>query len=155
MKKRLLFAFMAMCVAVSGFALTKGEYVYTPQGRFLITSDVLGGSTFQDWTGWTVKSAGKTLAEKFNTNANGYAAGLNSVVCVDDPTDDNNKTEGMYYTFQPTSADATYIVSFKLKGAPDYVDVVKTFIPGDGYQPDTSSEDDKGETAGTCVPTQA
>ena len=155
MKKRLLFAFMAMCVAVSGFALTKGEYVYTPQGRFLITSDVLGGSTFQDWTGWTVKSAGKTLAEKFNTNANGYAAGLNSVVCVDDPTDDNNKTEGMYYTFQPTSADATYIVSFKLKGAPDYVDVVKTFIPGDGYQPDTSSEDDKGETAGTYVPTQA
>ena len=30
MKKRLLFAFMAMCVAVSGFALTNGEFVYTP-----------------------------------------------------------------------------------------------------------------------------
>ena len=149
MKKRLLFAFMAMCVAVSGYALTKGEYVYTPQGRFLITSDVLEGSTFQDWTGWTVKSAGKTLAEKFNTNANGYAAGLNSVVCVDDPTDDNNKTEGMYYTFQPTSADATYIVSFKLKGGPSYVDVVKTFIPGDGYQTPTNLVKVAGNPAGT------
>ena len=148
MKKRLLFAFMAMCVAVSGYALTKGEYVYTPQGRFQITGDVIEGSTFQDWTGWTVKSAGKSLAEKFNTNANGYAAGLNSVVCVDDPADDNNKGEGMYYTFQPTSADATYIVSFKMKGAPEYVDVVKTFIPGDGYQTPTNLVKVAGNTAG-------
>ena len=89
------------------------------------------------------------MAEKFNTNANGYAAGLNSVVCVDDPTDDNNKTEGMYYTFQPTSADATYIVSFKLKGGPSYVDVVKTFIPGDGYQTPTNLVKVAGNPAGT------
>jgi len=138
MKKRLLFALMAMCVAVSGYALTKGEFVYTPQGRFQITGDLVASSTFADWTGWTIKSSSKTLAEKFNTNANGYAAGLNSVVCVDDPADDNNKGEGMYFTFQPTSADASYIVSFKLKGAPEYVDVVKTFIPGDGYQTPTN-----------------
>ena len=122
---------------------------WTPQGRFLITGDLVASSTFADWTGWEVKSSGKTLAEKFNTNANGYAAGLNSVVCVDDPTDDNNKGEGMYYTFQPTSADATYIVSFKLKGAPEYVDVVKTFIPGDGYQTPTNLVKVAGNPAGT------
>jgi len=147
MKKRLLFAFMAMCVAVSGYALTKGEFVYTPQGRFQITGDVIEGSNFQDWTGWTVKSAGKSLAEKFNTNANGYAAGLNSVVCVDDPADEANKGEGMYYTFQPTSADATYIVSFKMKGAA--LDWVRTFIPGDGYQTPTNLVKVAGNTDGT------
>ena len=147
MKKRLLFAFMAMCVAVSGYALTKGEFVYTPQGRFQITGDVIEGSTFQDWTGWTVKSAGKSLAEKFNTNANGYAAGLNSVVCVDEPTDEANKGEGMYYTFQPTSSDATYIVSIKMKGAA--LDVLKTFIPGDGYQTPTNLVKVAGNTEGT------
>ncbi len=148
MKKRLLFAFMAMCVAVSGYALTKGEYVYTPQGRFQVTGDLVASSNFADWTGWQVVSAGKTLAEKFNTNANGYAAGLNSVVCVDDPTDDSNKGEGMYFKFEPTDAtNGVYIVSFKLKGAP--LDVIKTRIHGDGYQTPTNLVKVAGNAAGT------
>ncbi|MBR5749858.1 MAG: hypothetical protein IKY01_13940 [Prevotella sp.] len=147
MRKRLLFAFMAMCVAVSGYALKKGEFVYTPQGRFQITGDLVAKSTFADWSGWTVVSAGKSLAEKFNTNANGYAAGLNSVVCVDDPTDDNNKGEGMYFKFEPTSADGVYVVSFKLKGAA--LDFVRTFIPGDGYQTPTNLVKVAGNTAGS------
>ena len=58
MKKRLLFAFMALCVTVSGFALSKNEFVYTPQGRFQITGDNLNAnSAFLDLTGWTVVSA--------------------------------------------------------------------------------------------------
>lgn len=147
MKKRLLFALMAMCVAVSGYALTKGEYVYTPQGRFLITGDNLNANNaFQDMTGWTVIGAGKTLEDKFNTVADGYAPGFNSVVSVDGETAD----EGMYYKFEPTSSDATYVVSFKLKGAA--LDFVQTFINGD--QTATVAKDANlvkvaGNTAGT------
>ena len=55
MRKRLLFAFMAMCMSVSGFALSQGDFVYTPQGRFQITgANVNAGNAFQDLTGWTV-----------------------------------------------------------------------------------------------------
>ena len=117
-----------MCVAVSGFALTEGEFVYTPQGRFKITGANLNANNkFQDMSGWTVIGNGKTLADKFNTNANGYADGFNSVVSVDE----ESIGEGMYYKFEPTSADGVYIVSFKMKGAA--LDNLKTAIPGDGY----------------------
>lgn len=115
MRKRLLFAFMAMCVTVSGFALTKGEYVYTPQGRFQIIGDnINANSAFTDFTGWTVISASeeKTLADNFVVNANGYANGLNSVASID-----ATNTEGMYFKFEPTSSVDTYVVSFKIKGA--------------------------------------
>lgn len=115
MKKRLLFALMAMCVAVSGFALEKNTFVYTPQGRFQITGDnINANSAFTDLTGWTVISASaeKTLADNFIVNANGYADGMNSVSSIDATT-----TEGMYFKFEPTSASDTYVVSFKMKGA--------------------------------------
>ena len=126
MKKRLLFAFMALCVTVSGFALTEGEFVYTPQGRFKITGANLNANNkFQDMTGWTVIGADKTLADKFNIVADGYAQGFNSVVSVDGETAD----EGMYYKFEPTDANGVYVVSFKLKGAA--LNTVKTFINGD------------------------
>ena len=128
MKKRLLFALMAMCVALSGFALSQGEFVYTPQGRFQITGDNQNANNaFQDMTGWTVIGAGKTLEDKFTTNANGLAAGFNSVVSLDG----ESIGEGMYYRFEPTDASGTYIVSFKLKGA--ILDNVKPNYPSDGY----------------------
>jgi hypothetical protein len=128
MKKRLLFALMAMCVAVSGFALSQGEFVYTPQGRFQITgANLNANNAFQNMDGWTVIGEGKKLTDLFNTNANGLAEGMNSVVSIS-ATD----SVGMYYKFEPTDASATYVVSFKLKGA--LLDCVKTFIPGDGYK---------------------
>ena len=113
MKKRLLFAFMAMFAAVSGFALEVGEFVYTPQGRFQITgANQNANNAFQDLTGWTVVSAAeKTLADIFNINANGYAEGFNSVASLD-----ATAGEGMYYQFVPTSASESYVVSFKMKG---------------------------------------
>ena len=147
MKKRLLFAFMALCVVVSGYALTKGEFVYTPQGRFQITGDNLNpDNKFLDMTGWTVIGAGKTLADKFNTVANGYADGFNSVVSVDGETAD----EGMYYKFEPTDANGVYVVSFKLKGAA--LNTVKTFINGDNtatVDKDANLVKVAGNTAGT------
>lgn len=114
MRKRLLSAFMAMCAAVSGYALEQGEFVYTPQGRFQITgANVNANNAFQDFTGWTVVSAAeKTLADNFNINANGYADGLNSVASLD-----ATAGEGMYFKFEPSDAGATYVVSYKMKGA--------------------------------------
>jgi len=114
MRKRLLFAAMAMCVAVSGFALEKDEFVYTPQGRFQIIGDNLNAnSAFQDFTGWTLVTAaeGKTLADQFNINGDGYAPGISSVSSID-----ATAGEGMYFKFEPTSAVDTYVVSFKMKG---------------------------------------
>ncbi|MBR3521942.1 MAG: hypothetical protein IKN75_05370 [Prevotella sp.] len=114
MKKRLLFAFMAMCVAVSGFALTNGEYVYTPQGRFQVTSDLKAYSNFTDLSGWDVVTAaeGKTVNDNFTTDANGPVAGMNCAVSLD-----ATAGEGMCFKFTPTDAGATYVVSYKMKGA--------------------------------------
>lgn len=128
MKKRLLLAFMAMSAAVSGYALERGEFVYTPQGRFQITgANVNANNAFQTMTGWTVIGEGKTLADKFNTNADGYAAGINSVVSLD-----ATAGEGMYFKFEPSDASATYVVSFKMKGAA--LDNIRYRVPGDGYK---------------------
>lgn len=126
MKKRLLFSLMAMCVAVSGFALTANEYVYTPQGRFLITGEnINANNAFSDLSGWTVVAEGKELADKFNIVANGYSEGFNSVQSLENTVD-----EGMYFRFEPTDANLSYVVSFKMKGA--VLDDVRIRVPGDG-----------------------
>ena len=141
MKKRLLFAFMAICASVSSFALSQGDFVYTPQGRFQITGENLNkNNAFQSMDGWTVIGEGKTLAEKFNTNANGLADGLNSVVSLD-----ATAGEGMYFKFVPTDASASYVVSFKMKGAA--LDNVKIRIPGDGYKKEDNLVKVAGNTA--------
>ena len=103
-----------MCVAVSGFALTNGEYVYTPQGRFQVTSDLKAYSNFTDLSGWDVVTAaeGKTVNDNFTTDANGPVAGMNCAVSLD-----ATAGEGMCFKFTPTDAGATYVVSYKMKGA--------------------------------------
>ena len=128
MKKRLLLAFMAISASMSSFALSQGEFVYTPQGRFQITgANLNANSAFQTMDRWTVIGEGKTLADLFITNADGYAAGINSVVSTA-----ATAGEGMYYKFEPTDAGSTYVVSFKMKGAA--LDNVRIRIPGDGYK---------------------
>ena len=125
MKKRLLFAFMAMCVAASGFALEKDEFVNTPQGRFQIAgANLNANNAFQSMDGWTAIGEGKTLADLFTTNADGLAAGFNSVVSTA-----ATAGEGMYFKFEPTDASAAYVVSIKMKGAP--LNFVQSFINGD------------------------
>ena len=117
---------MALGMTVSGFALEKGEYVYTPQGRFQITGDNQNANNaFQTMDGWTAIGEGKTLADLFITNADGLAAGFNSVVSTA-----ATAGEGMYFKFEPTSAGETYVVSFKMKGTA--LACTETRIPGDG-----------------------
>ena len=130
MKKRLLLAFMAMCAAVSGFALEQGEFVYTPQGRFQITgANLNANNAFQNMDGWTAIGEGKTLADLFITNADGLSAGFNSVQSTAATA---TAGEGMYFKFEPTDASAAYVVSFNMKGAA--LDNIRTRIPGDGYK---------------------
>ena len=112
MKKRLLFALMALCVTVSGFALSKNEFVYTPQGRFQITGDNIVSCKFQNFDGWTVVGEGITLEDRFNVNTDGFESGSNSVQSTELVTG-----QGMYYKFVPTDAGSAYVVSFKMKGA--------------------------------------
>ena len=124
MKKRLLFAMMAMASAVSGFALENGSFVYTHQGRFQITGEnINANSAFTDLTGWTLATAvdGKELKDQFVVNGGGYADGINSVQSTD-----ATAGEGMYYKFVPTSASDTYVVSFKMKGAATETTRIKT-----------------------------
>ena len=124
MKKRLLFAFMALCVAVSGFALTEGEYIYTPSGRFQITSAPVATSLFTDFSGWEVITAaeGKTIQDIFAIDAEqGPAPGVNCAYSLD-----ATAGEGMYFKFTPTSAGNSYVVSFKMKGAQTVTTRVKT-----------------------------
>ena len=143
MKKRLLFAFMAMCAGVSGYALEQGEFVYTPQGRFQITGvNQNANKAFQDMSGWTAIGEGKTLVDLFNTNANGLADGMNSVVSLA-----ATAGEGMYYKFEPTDASATYVVSFKMKGAT--LDNTRIRIPGDGYKTESNLVKVAGNDANT------
>lgn len=143
MKKRLLFAAMAMLTSVSSFALEADEFVYTPQGRFLITgANLNANNAFQDMTGWTVIGADKTLEDKFITNADGYAAGINSVQSVDATTG-----EGMYFKFEPTDKGATYVVSFKMKGAA--LDNTKIKIPGDANKRENNLVKVAGSTFNT------
>ena len=130
MKKRLLLAFMAISASMSGFALSQGEYVYTPQGRFQITgANLNANSAFQTMDGWTVVSASadKTLADNISITADGYAAGMNSVVSLD-----GTNTEGMYFKFEPTDAGATYVVSFKMKSSEAHMTTVANTIAWDG-----------------------
>ena len=145
MKKRLLLSLMAMCMGVSGFALSEGEYVYTPQGRFLITGDNSNtNSAFQDFTGWTLISStdGALLETTFDIVSNGYAEGLNSAKSLV-----STAGEGMYFKFEPTSASESYVVSFKMKGAA--LDNVRVRIPGDGYKKESNLVKVAGNDANT------
>ncbi len=143
MKKRLLFAFVALCVAVSGFALEQGEFVYTPQGRFQITgANLNANNSFQDMTGWTAIGEGVTLADLFNINGNGCADGINSVQSLS-----ATAGQGMYFKFEPSDPSSSYVVSFKMKGAP--LDNVKIRIPGDGYKKEDNLVKVAGNTAGS------
>ena len=123
MKKALLLGLMATCMATSGFALTNGEYVYTPQGRFHITgaNTVTNANTLNGWK--VVSGIGSDLGDNFVMNADGCAAGVNSFQSIN-PT----AGEGMYYQFTPENGTASYVVSYKMKGAATYTTRIKTNI---------------------------
>ena len=128
MKKRFFIILTALFIALTGYALSQGEYVYTPQGRFQITGANAASSNFADFTGWTLISSldGALLETTFDIVANGYADGLNSAKSLV-----STAGEGMYFKFEPTSASESYVVSFKMKGAA--LNNVKYRIDGDNY----------------------
>ena len=116
---------MALCVAVSGYALTKNEYVYTPQGRFKITGDNVVSNKFENFDGWTVVADGKAVEDKFNIIADGEGGGSNSIQSLE-----NTAGEGIYFKFEVPDASSAYVVSFKMKGAA--LDNTRLVVPADG-----------------------
>ena len=105
MKKRLLFALMAMCVAVSSFAGT----VNTKTGCYAITGEnICTNGTFAnaDFSGWTAVSAvpGTECSALFT-----YSPENQSISSTDD-----SYSEGMYYKFNASSSEP-YVVSFKIR----------------------------------------
>ena len=115
MMKRLLFSALSVLFAFSASAVQKGDYVYTPQGRFLITGDVnLMGTagSFANLDGWSVvTAAAHELADNFAVGTEegsglGYAQ---SVV--------NTINEGMKYTNSSLDASTTYVISYKMRNA--------------------------------------
>ena len=114
MMKRLLFCALSALFAFSASAIQKGDYVYTPQGRFLITGDnnLMGNAgSFANLDGWTVVTAGENtvLADNFTVGTDGDVAYAQSVV--------NTINEGMKYTNNSLDASTTYVISYKMRNA--------------------------------------
>ena len=125
MKKRLLLSAAVALTAMSGFALENGDYVYAPQGRFLITGSAgdvtLNLTNLNDFTAVISEGSTSTLASLFNTGLDGdnnsYFQAVTSVSTATQSAsaafEDDYPAEGMYYKFPTLSG--TYIVSFKIK----------------------------------------
>jgi hypothetical protein len=116
MMKRLLFSALSVLFAFSASAVQKGDYVYTPQGRFLITGDVnLMGTagSFANLDGWTVVTAGENtvLADNFTVGTE-EGSGLSYAQSLV-----NTVGEGMKYTSNSLDANTTYVISYKMKNA--------------------------------------
>ncbi len=110
MKKSLLFSMMALGVSLSASAFEANEYVYAPQGRFMILSaDNLctNGTCASNFDGWTAisASADNTAADIFQ-----YDSDKQSMY-----SKTNAVGEGMYYKFNLPDPSGTYIVSVKLR----------------------------------------
>lgn len=114
--KRLLLCAVSALFAFSANAIQKGDYVYTPQGRFLITGDVnqMGtAGSFANLDGWTVVTAGENTVLEDN-----FAVGLDTASQVRYAQSVRNTVdEGMKYTNSSLDASTTYVISYKLRNA--------------------------------------
>lgn len=111
MKKRLLFACAMLISAVSGFAQSVGDNVYTPTGKYQISGEnILAGAVTPEFTGWVAYSADEaaTAASQFNyiasgdNGAFGYQSAKEAV------------TEGMAHTINGIEAGQDYVVVLKI-----------------------------------------
>lgn len=86
MKKRLLLSAAVALTAMSGFALENGDYVYAPQGRFLITGSAgdvtLNLTNLNDFTAVISEGSTSTLASLFNTGVDGDNNGYFQMVVM-------------------------------------------------------------------------
>ncbi|MBQ6760923.1 MAG: hypothetical protein IJP47_05820 [Prevotella sp.] len=112
MKKRLLSLAAAALTTLSGFALTQGDYVYTPQGRFKVI-DAASQVQFdlQNFTGFTAFSAteGRTAADIFTTGTDGDLNYFQALATT-------GSAEGMNYQLS-LAVGKKYVVSYKMKSS--------------------------------------
>ena len=112
MKKRLLSLAAVALTTLSGFALTEGDYVYTPQGRFKVI-DAASQVQFdlQTFTGFTAFSAteGRTAAEIFATGTDGDLNYFQAQATT-------GSAEGMNYQLS-LAVGKQYVVSYKMKSS--------------------------------------
>ena len=116
MMKRLLFCALSALFAFSANAVEKGDYVYTPQGRFLITGEtnLMGNAgSFANLDAWSVATADttgvRTLADNFTVGTDGDVAYAQSLV--------NTVGEGMKFTSNSLDASGIYVVAYKMRNA--------------------------------------
>ena len=113
--KRLLLCAVSALFAFSANAVQKGDYVYTPQGRFQITGDVnlMGNAgSFASLEGWSVVTAAEhELADNFTVGLDTASQVRYAQSLV------NTVDEGMKYTNSSLDASTTYVISYKLRNA--------------------------------------
>ena len=126
MKKRLLSLAAVALTTLSGFAFEEGEIVYTPQGKFQITSsdNICTNGLFAEGTdGWNSLEGDETPISSFLAiNPSGdNGLDVNSLKSTD-----ATAAHGAYYTWTPADPSGCYVVSFKIKAATSAVPAVTT-----------------------------
>ena len=115
LKKRALSCAIAAMTTLSGLALTTNDYVYTPNGRYLVIDDVQSQVTFDlnNFTTFTSFSAtnGIVATDLFITGKD-EGTGLGYIKALTTKA----STEGIKQQLQLT-VGKTYVVSFKIKGS--------------------------------------
>ena len=110
MMKRLLFSALTALCAFSANAAV-GDYVYTPQGRFQITSetDLMNGAgafTSETLEGWQALPETSQITDQFAVGVDG---GVNYAYSVK-----SDFYEGMKFTTANLNPAKTYVVSYKM-----------------------------------------
>ena len=111
MMKRLLFSALSALCAFSANAAV-GDYVYTPQGRFQITSetDLMNGAgafTSETLEGWQALPETSQITDQFAVGVDG---GVNYAYSVK-----SDFYEGMKFTTANLNPAKTYVVSYKMR----------------------------------------
>jgi len=110
MKKRLLFAALALVCATGAFAFEEGEYAYTATGRVKVTgSNLLTNGNFSDGTaGWTNVEYGDINAEVWGLEPGVGVNGENAIMSL-------GATEGeavcLSMPLVQTEADGSYTLN--------------------------------------------
>ncbi len=129
MKKRLLFAALALVSAMGSFAYEVNEYVYTPNQRLKITSEnkVTNGNFADGTTGWTDATGAGINADVWDYRAGEGPNGENVLTSLGATAD------AALCNSWPVSAGVTYVVAYDVKGLSNGTTVIK---PGENNYAD-------------------
>ena len=111
MKKRLLFAALAMMCAGSSFAYEVDDYVFTSTQKLKITSENLveNGNFSADYEGWTDAEGSAVNGEVWGIEPGVGPNGENAIKSL-------GATEGVAFCRSFELEEGTYIASFQIKG---------------------------------------